>query len=269
MNFFKKIPLLILSCDAYSDLWPIYIQFLKKKWPEFSSKIYLLNETKNFTHKDYEIINYRQKYINETWSERLKNFLKQIDENYFLVVCDDYFPITKINHSEFLNCLNFVYQFNKNFGALYLVSSGMGKKIKNVKLFEKKKWTYKYYANFQAAIWNRECLSKILRNHETIWDFEKFSSIRLMFTKWNFYKISSYKNDKFEKIINYDPQKYGMTGGKWLPLSFDLFEKNKIDLNHMSLSNISFFYKKKNNMSLKLKIKKFLIKLPNLIKSLV
>ena len=40
--------MLMSSCDAYSDLWNPFFYYLKKNWPEFNLKVYIITELKHY-----------------------------------------------------------------------------------------------------------------------------------------------------------------------------------------------------------------------------
>ena len=66
----KKTALLVISCDKYADLWPIYFGSLFKYWPNCPFKIYLGSNFKIYDHKDVTMINVGEDY---DYSSNLKD----------------------------------------------------------------------------------------------------------------------------------------------------------------------------------------------------
>ena len=45
---YSRCPLVVSSCDAYSDVWPVFFEFLDKYWPEVKGDVYLLSNQKAY-----------------------------------------------------------------------------------------------------------------------------------------------------------------------------------------------------------------------------
>ena len=53
----KKIAFVVLTCDKYSDLWPMYIHFFEKNWQDCPYDRYFVTNHDNFPNLSIDFIN--------------------------------------------------------------------------------------------------------------------------------------------------------------------------------------------------------------------
>ena len=90
-----------------------------------------------------------------------------------------------------------------------------------------------YHVNTAPALWSREKLLKVIKPHESIWQFEVFGSFRA--SLMNMKVVQYYSNDEpwpHSSIFPYYYRKFdsGMKGGKWQEGIDDYFETLGIEI---------------------------------------
>ena len=87
-NSKSNIELLVVSCDNYSDVWPIFFRNFFNYWNDCPLKINLLSNNKSFNHTQVNNINVGEDI---SWSDNLLKGIKELNNDYILVILDDLF----------------------------------------------------------------------------------------------------------------------------------------------------------------------------------
>lgn len=243
----KDITILVNSCDKYEDAWEPFFKLLKIHWPECENYRIILNtETKvyNCAFLNVETVCGGK---NITWSKRLKNVLRQIDSEVVLCILEDFFLQQRVNNEVFLEALDLMYD-NKDIGYLNLKYSPYREWVKEPPQGERFVSRDLTNANirlaFMVALWRREWLVKLLRNHEDPWEFEHYGSVR---SRRYEFKVLQIRNDEgyCAPVFCYDDlikNGYGITHGQWLPKNKELFDKYGIEVDFDKLGINYKFY---------------------------
>lgn len=227
----NKIGMCVCSCDAYSDIWPIFFRFLEKYWSGISYPIYLNTETKDYFHKSFQIKMLHDTDIASTWSSRLIHAIKNIKEEYVLLILDDFFLLSDVQENEIDKCAIALDQ-NENIACFHFCKMNptegtlMSTEFEKFKKRDPRWW---YWVNFLPALWRKSALLDLLSPYENAWQAEYFGTIRAKLSKYDFYTLS----DKEKPIIDYNillSEGYGLCQGKWTVSTKQLFEKEGIDV---------------------------------------
>lgn len=192
----KNCCLLMSSCDAYSDLWHPFFFYLKKNWPEFNLKTYIITESKDF---EYPGIDITVLHCNsQRWSERQMFALKEIKEDFVIYMLDDFWinqpvddsMITKlygyiVNDSR-MGYLSFVRHCTPDSRKVVVKHS---KPCKYPELRESVKGM-PYRINTQAGLWRRKFFLKTFKKHENAWQYERRSNMRVRFLPEKVYSVN-------------------------------------------------------------------------------
>lgn len=197
----KSIAFIVLTCDKYSDLWPMYVHFFDRNWQDCPYDRFFVSNFKSVEGSTFGNILIGK---DESWSEGLLKALNELKANYdYVFISLEDLPITeKIDQSkldgmidEFLKCDgNFITfrnypkptsTFNADFGVIDKGSL--------------------YRPNCAYSLWKIAVLEDLLCREESAWEFERFGSIRS--EKYdNFFAV----NKDFIKVRN------TVIKGKWL-----------------------------------------------------
>lgn len=202
---------LINSCNAYADLWKPFFFFINQNWPLYERINWYINTE---SINDYclpinvKFINTELKGI-DLWGKRLINSLKAIQEEFVIVLMDDFFLKEKIDLCKIEECITY-FQEDVNIATFYLVN------IPNKPLVESK---YKPFSeiskgatfrlNSAPAIWRKQKLLKYLKEKDNPWAWEFFGTCR-----------TNHSNDRFFCVGNNEAPIYNYAHavyrGRWL-----------------------------------------------------
>lgn len=156
--------ILVLSCDKYSYLWPTFFTLLDKYYPNHP-EVYLSTEQKKC--KYCKTINTKS----EVWTDRYQNALRQIPDDYVLVLLEDFFirqPVDEKRINESLELMkknkkiavcNFELQYRKGIENAY---PG----------YDVQKNNQVYLNSCQPSLWNKEILIDRLEKSQDAWAWE-------------------------------------------------------------------------------------------------
>lgn len=176
----NKIALLVLSCDKYADIWNPFYNFLFKYWNDCPFQIYHASNYKSFNHP--KVINVLSNQLSD-WSTETKTVLKQMKEDYVIIILEDYFIYQPVNMPLLFNALETMIERDALFlklacfPLLYTVWN-------NYEVIEEKPYmgklllNQKYRINLQLGVWNKEILINLLKEGESPWEFEINASER-------------------------------------------------------------------------------------------
>lgn len=211
--------ILVCSCDKDEDIFYAFYHCMEKYYPEHPEIIYATETIKNPYYKTISI-----DYPLELWTKRIRETLKQIDDEKILLMIDDLFirkpvDVKRIKYAEEnlngnIACLNFEKVFNK---------SDTNTLIKDFKLRKKGS---EYEISLMCGIWNKEKLIDILSEDSDPWSVEYKQN-----TKGFDYLINS-----GDYIIDWGYKTFkhcGLKKGKWCREIIPFFEKEGIIIDYM------------------------------------
>lgn len=168
-NYANNISFIVVSCDAYKDLWTPFFRCFFKYWPDCPMDLYLATNNEIFEDSRVKMINIGP---DQDYSTNLISILKKVNTDWVIIWFEDAFISMPVNTS---NVLSLIKQAIEN-GASYL------------KLSPDAPWVYtdnsqslvapvpknvKYRAAFGMALYKKELLFKLLVPGESAWDIDK------------------------------------------------------------------------------------------------
>lgn len=235
-----KCAVLVCSCDDYQDAWTPFFYFFYKHWSNCPYTIYFNTETKKCVVNGLKITTINTKTKNQTWSLRLKNALKSIEEEYVIILLEDFFFLDDVRQDEVDKCLCWMKSDRK------ISCFSFDKQLKSVGNPKYKGYGLQtnesfYWLNAQAGIWRKNHLIKYLSPYENAWQFEWFGTNRAKLYGNKFYALLYDEKSVFNYIFNLDTG-YGIYRGKWLKSNIKLFEGNGLIVDFSKMG----FYEKDN-----------------------
>lgn len=160
---------LVVSCDKYSDLWPIFFNGYFKYWHDLNMPVYLGSNFEKYTDQRVTTIPIGS---DKDYTSNLLKMLYEIKSEYVIIFTDDLFLAEKVDSVEFNK---YIKPFVINKGIYlkliysYPISSNSVKKspIGNINV------NSKYRIGVTAAVWNRKWLVTNLPSGMTAWELEK------------------------------------------------------------------------------------------------
>lgn len=233
----NNLAVIIISCDKYSDTWNPFYHFFFKYWNDCPFMIYHVSETLHYQHPKVNTIHTGR---GKKWSEMLLEALNSIDQEYVLLLLDDYFLLKNVDNKNMLDCLHIIQQENAAYLRIfpcpgptqpYKYYSGIG-------LIEK---SDAYSISTQATIWQKKTLTDFLQPSETAWELETKGSKRASQIENVFLSVTIPPG--LSRLEDGDfPYTYLCTAvvkGKWVPEALKLcaHEGIKLDLAYRKIEN--------------------------------
>lgn len=206
--------LVILSCDKYSDTWKPFFQCLSLFWTSKIGQTYLV--TNELTDNELDDVVTIKTGIELSWSSKVRKAIDSIEEEFILVMLDDYFLIEKINNIVIQGLLK-LSEIN-HIDYLSLIPTRRKIKMLNgISIISEKNL---YGKTLQPAIWRKDYLKKCLYNDDfSAWEFENRQKIR---SKTKIVGLDCCTNKAEIKFVN------GVLQGKWYPSSLRIMSKLNI-----------------------------------------
>lgn len=205
----KKIAILVISCDKYSDLWEPCVKIFNKNWPDCPYDKYIASNTKEFNFQGFANILMGE---DKSWSYGLKSVLKKLEEKYEYVftLLEDYYFIDKIDNEYMTKMFDSFVLAEGNFLSLFKLPSQL--KHYN-EYFGELENNIPYRQSCVFTLWKIQTLKEILKDDENAWEFEKIG-VKRGFKYDNFF--GSYFNFKTINIV---------IKGKLVPQDYSILKK--------------------------------------------
>ena len=217
----KNTSVLIYSCDAYSDVWTPFFTLFFRYW-DCPNNVYLATETKSYTEHGVITINKKA----DTWTERIRETVKEIPSKYVLGMCEDMFFRRKVNDSRINDCIEIMesnerianFNFEKDYeGAKNGCYAGFGKKP-NGRAFQK---------SCQPTLWRKSALLELLDVKMNPWEWEESETP----DKYDYYVFTGELDNLVFQYGLIDHNPFGVVKGKWYANDVKpLFEREGIDI---------------------------------------
>lgn len=172
--------ILVLSCDRYSDAWRPFFELFSRYWKDCPFPVYLGTNEQGF---DFPGVNVIQSGAPRNWSDDTLSILRQMKEEYVIVLLEDYFLQSKVDNAWLQRCLDFtrdrnapfmrIASFRRDHFPMYAYDV-----IKENPHFGVSRKDAMYRINLQAAIWKRQAFMELIKPGESPWEFEVNGSIR-------------------------------------------------------------------------------------------
>lgn len=261
MTNHQDYPIIIMSCDSYSDVWEPMVYSIEKYWPDCPFPIYMCSEEKAFEHLTIKSLKVGRKM---GWSEMLIEVLKKLDTPNVIYLQEDYILKGTCDTSAIEKILAFYQQQNASYLRLIPFPSPDAIINEELNIGVLKKGS-QYRTSLQAAVWNREILLSLLDPSENGWQFERDSVARSNQINQPFYSLGV-NSDEPNKNLHQYPLNYYSTAilqGKWQKEGVKMLRKAGIPIDTAKrgcLTRWDFYYyhQQKNPHSAYLKLLKWL-----------
>jgi len=224
--------ILVNSCDAYSDVWQPFFTILKNRWGILDYPIYLNTESIKCHIQEFDVITINCPKKIE-WGGRLINALYAIEEEFVLVLLEDFFFQDDVKDKYIYNCLD-VMRKDSQIACMSLLPVGRFFKETNVGSreeypgFVRRDNNEIYILCCEPALWRRRDLIYFTREWQNPWIWEAYGHHYVKKSKKKFYCRSA----SAEEIFKYDVERGGaIHRGKWVGCTVrPILEENGIDM---------------------------------------
>jgi len=209
-----KVTMVINSCDAYQEIWPLFFCALDEYWPNRDFEVVINSESEVKKTKNTKLyLNNVDKENGNGWGLRLLRTLASIETEYVITVFDDYILESIVDISQVNNIISFM--DDHPYAAVYYLNavclkSHVDDEDSSYRLLKDR---VDYRLNSAPAVWRRKDLMSYIGERDNPWAWEVFGSYRTFGDGKEFYSPSSVINN----IYNYNFKKGGaIYRGKWV-----------------------------------------------------
>jgi len=173
------------SCDAYSDLWrPFFTQFFAN-WPDCPFDVCL--GSNDAVYDDSRVVTITADH-GRNWTNRVREQLRAIQTPYVLMILEDFFLRSPVQTADVLSCLAFIQQVDGHMVRL-VPRPAPDVPVPGQPNIGSVLPGSPYRLSTQAAIWRRDTLIALMRDDESIWQFEIDGSPRSATMADGFYAV--------------------------------------------------------------------------------
>lgn len=163
----QDMAIAVISFDKYSDIWDVFALCMNKFWSDRPYNTYLVNNEACPKYEGIKVLNTGKEI---SWSYRVRTALDAIQEEYIMLLLEDYLICESVDNSKVEEALQYMKQQNLDYLRIAPIP-----RIKSDKDEKFSEITSKmiYGVNLQAAIWKKDYLLRTLSDVDfSAWEFE-------------------------------------------------------------------------------------------------
>lgn len=203
----RSIPLLVVSCDKYADLWPVFLEIFYNRWQDCPFPIYIGSNTLEASDDRVSGI---MVGVDRSWSENLLSMLNVLSSEYVLLFLEDFLIRKTVDSLRVQEIIKYSVAHKVDCTRLASLLSPTPLpqlKLADFPLLGSVAPGTPYRVSAQIALWRVDALKHYLVPGFTAWEFEHLGT-----------QMSTYTDHLFlgpyESYIDYD---HGVEKGRWKP----------------------------------------------------
>lgn len=209
--------ILVLSCDKNEDIFPLFHYCMEKNWKDHPEVIYA---TETIDNPYYKTI--KKNYPLEKWSVRIRETLKEIDEEHILLMIDDIFirkPVDK-DRIQFADSI-----LNWNIAEINFEKAFDNEKNTIYNGFKLKRKGCEYELSIMCGLWQKKALIDLLEGEYNPWEIEYNQNT----------KNYDFLINGGDYIIDWGYETFhhvGLVKGKWSREAIEFFKSEGIEIDY-------------------------------------
>lgn len=169
----QKMAMLVLSCDAYSDLWDDFFNLKEMFWPDCPYQWYVVTESKDYKRENVGVIKCG-KVLN--WAGRFRKAVQTVEDSLVAVFLEDYYINAPIDNERIEGLVDYMLEKKVDFldlGNVFKHKINQPNKVyyaDHLIVIDKH---LRYGLDTAAAIWEKNyLLEKLGVGDYSAWKFE-------------------------------------------------------------------------------------------------
>jgi hypothetical protein len=204
----SSLPVLVVSCDRYADLWRPFFQLFWRRWPDCRGPVFLGS---NYATYDDPRIQPLRIGEDVTWAAGLRSMLDAISAEYVIVMLEDFLLMRTVDNERIERLVDIA--VSEQLGCLRLYSifppaTAVARYPELGSFAPGESWR----VTAQAAIWRVDTLRRFLVPGFSAWDFEQVGT-----------QMSDFMPDRIwgvrEPALVYD---HAIEKGRWRPQGIEI-----------------------------------------------
>lgn len=195
--------ILVVSCDAYSDLWDPYFRLFRRYWPDCPFPVFLGSNFESYQSDTVTTICVGE---DVSWADNLRKMLDHIGASRIILFLEDFFLVSQIDTLKVKSLVQLASE--EGLGCLRLFPHPPpSRRVRHRRELGHIRPGDDYRVSTQVAIWDVETLRRLAWPGFSAWDFEIIGSIASNEMHAKFWGV-------YEPVIDY---RNGVWRGRWLP----------------------------------------------------
>ncbi|WP_414585494.1 hypothetical protein [Scytonema sp. PCC 10023] len=168
-----NIPILVVSCDAYKDVWHPFFHCFFKNWSDCPFPIYLVSNTLKYSNPRVSPLLIGPDI---DYSSNLIKALTQIPQEWLIFWIDDRPPAIPVDTVRLVKLIQLAQ--TKEVGYLKLIPCNPPALVDEGEEIGEVPKGSRYRVSMTIALWKKSTLLTILKPGETAWDIEKRGGVQ-------------------------------------------------------------------------------------------
>lgn len=203
-----QVPILVISCDAYADIWEPFARAFLHFWPDCPFSVYVGSNDRRFS----ESANFQSIAVgpDNGWTDGLRKMLHALPGKYVILLLDDFFLTAPPQTDAILEAV----QLTMDHGLGYVRLAPLppptpppSRPIADHPRFGKVAPGSPFRVSAQAAVWSKDVLLRLLQPGLTPWQFEHYGTRLSASFSQEFWS-------PFEPLLHYE---HVIEKGRWKP----------------------------------------------------
>lgn len=211
----ERCVVVVNSCDAYCDVWPLFLAAFKNHWPGCSFRLVINTESLQLADPALRLTSHvmLNPSANPAWGARLLSTLRDQESEYVLMVFDDFILEEPVDQQAIERCIKWM-DADPDLSVFYLSHiPGDQRPASIYPGFEEIPRLTNYRLNSAPAIWRRQHLMELTRETDNPWVWELFGTSRTFLHRGKYFCAQPGR----ETIYRYNYQMGGaIYRGKWV-----------------------------------------------------
>jgi hypothetical protein len=165
--------ILVVSFDAYQDLWPVFFQSFFKYWPDCPYRLYLGSNTAAYADPRVTPVHIG---ADRDYSSNLIAMLAQVPHPWVITWIEDRPPAAPVDTARLTQAIAVAQQ--RQAAYLKLIRLYPLALVPAQALIGEIPKGNRYRVSLTVALWQKAALLKLLRPGESAWDIERRGSVR-------------------------------------------------------------------------------------------
>ncbi len=169
----RYIPILVVSCDWYADVWAPFFEIFRKRWPDCPHPVFLGSNHKGYSGHDVETILVGDDI---SWAENLRRMLDALGSRHVIMMLEDFFLVREVDTARVTDLVKTA--IDNEVGCLRLYphpppTAALPDRPGIGELRKGDEWR----ASTQTALWDIDVLRSLAWTGFSAWDFEIIGSL--------------------------------------------------------------------------------------------
>jgi hypothetical protein len=200
-------PVLVVSCDAYADLWRPFFEVFWRRWPDCPFPVYLGS---NHLRYDDDRVTTIGVGDDRSWADGVRHMLDGIDSEYVIFFLEDFLLLRQVDTARIRRMLDLA--IRNRVGCLRLTRYSAPFDLPSLPVpgsdeVGRVAEGHPYRVSAQVAVWRTDVLRSLLAPGFSPWDFEMLGSPLSERLGEAFWEVRS-------TAIHYD---HAVEKGRWKP----------------------------------------------------